>query len=1106
MNWSSRIRQFGKLQNARKTLQTVARSYSLLLILIAVIIPVSLSIVVYRFFDDRDYNEQSPTSTSTVENSINNNDTPKVLQVTLETSASESVASVPAMSVDAETTAPNSSNKSLSVELSTDESNTGSSQSKFGFFSEPEQNFDVDSLTTPRFYAMLSSDWILEEADQTKYFSKQSLSAPVDSKSQTEQASNSKENEYSVEAGQMLADKEDELITSVAATKTPMGQVVMPDTDEIVGEASQSAPDFGDQLAHSSSPFESLRPRAVKPEPDKTAEQNGHHTSDVNDEVKTVAVSIGIPEQQVAMLGSDKTVVEADQFAIYADDRLANSSPRFESLEQQAITPKLDASADRIDQDALDAEDEVKIAVVSVETLVQQVAMPDSSEAVVEVDQSATDTGDRLAYYSTSSESFEQQVKPELDTVVGRDVQDGLDAENEVKIAVASVETLVQQVAIPESDQAVDRIDRIATDTGARLAYYSAPFESFEQPAVTTELDTVADGVSPTASDAGYESELTHTEFEKTERQVVKLDSDGFADSPDQTIAEAGDGFEYDISPREQPSAQQVSMLGHELSVEDKHPVIGTQQSAPISSEIEFELESSPIDVMSIVPEGLELDWTTTVLGKNDTVSKVFKRNGIELTLMYRLLDMPGTKMLDTVFPRDEFRIARSGDGRLVGIEFRRPKKGTLMFLINGDDIEIVEPAIAKKANSLQSLLDTQRNVVLQDEQEKFGKAVATISDKTLTWHDVTVRRGDTLGRIFNRIGISGALEVANAPAGNWLRSGLMPKQEIRIATHADQTFALIEVSDIKNERIRMVVADGEDFAVGFRKMQTEVREFQACATVKYNLYSAAKSADISNAVVDEFSQLFASRIDFSRQLKKGDRYCMIYEQKFAKEKQVGRVSIVAASLEQKHHHTQAYRVTSEVGDVRYYDQDGENMQGHFLRAPVKSVRVTSVFSNNRFHPVLKRYRKHQGVDYGAARNTPIMATADGVVSQRTYDPQGYGKVIVIRHGSKYETVYAHMNRFAKNTSVGSYVKRGQVIGYVGSTGMSTGDHVHYEFRVYGVHRDPLNYEMPKGEPVPAEIRDEFDQMVEILSARLNDLNNTKLASASQDPQKQSAK
>lgn len=1032
MNWSSRIRQFGKLQNARKTLQTVARSYSLLLILIAVIIPVSLSIVVYRFFDDRDYNEQSPTSTSTVESSINNNDTPKVLQVTLETSASESVASVPAMSVDAETTVPNSSNKSLSVELSTDESNTGSSQSNFGFFSEPEQNFDVDSLTTPRFYAMLSSDWILEEADQTKYFSKQSLSAPVNSKSQTEQASNSKENEYSVEAGQMLADKEDELITSVAATNTPMGQVVMPDTDEIVGEASQSAPDFGDQLAHSSSPFESLRPRAVKPEPDKTAEQNGHHTSDVNDEVKTVAASIGIPEQQVAMLGSDKTVVEADQFAIYADDRLANSSPRFESLEQQAISPKLDASAGRINQDALDAEDEVKIAVVSVETLVQQVAMPDSSEAVVEADQSATNTGDRLAYYSTSSESFEQQVKP--------------------------------------------------------------------------ELDTVADGVSPTASDAGYESELTHTEFEKTERQVVKLDSDGFADSPDQTIVEAGDGFEYDISPPEQPSAQQVSMLGHELSVEDKHPVIGTQQSAPISSEIEFELESSPIDVMSIVPEGLELDWTTTVLGKNDTVSKVFKRNGIELTLMYRLLDMPGTKMLDTVFPRDEFRIARSGDGRLVGIEFRRPKKGTLMFLINGDDIEIVEPAIAKKANSLQSLLDTQRNVVLQDEQEKFGKAVATISDKTLTWHDVTVRRGDTLGRIFNRIGISGALEVANAPAGNWLRSGLMPKQEIRIATHADQTFALIEVSDIKDERIRMVVADGEDFAVGFRKMQTEVREFQACATVKYNLYSAAKSADISNAVVDEFSQLFASRIDFSRQLKKGDRYCMIYEQKFAKEKQVGRVSIVAASLEQKHHHTQAYRVTSEVGDVRYYDQDGENMQGHFLRAPVKSVRVTSVFSNNRFHPVLKRYRKHQGVDYGAARNTPIMATADGVVSQRTYDPQGYGKVIVIRHGSKYETVYAHMNRFAKNTSVGSYVKRGQVIGYVGSTGMSTGDHVHYEFRVNGVHRDPLNYEMPKGEPVPAEIRDEFDQMVEILSARLNDLNNTKLASASQDPQKQSAK
>ena len=549
-------------------------------------------------------------------------------------------------------------------------------------------------------------------------------------------------------------------------------------------------------------------------------------------------------------------------------------------------------------------------------------------------------------------------------------------------------------------------------------------------------------------------------------------------------------------SHSEEPPVQPVAMPEPPADDVSEIPVAGDEPSpAQKRPEIEFIPETPPLDVKRIFPEGSDLNWLTVVLRPNDTLSKVFKRNGIDSAILFDLLAMPGTRLLQVVHPGDELTIATGSDGNLVGMEFRRDRKGSLLFVFEGRQIEQVEASAAKQAGSLRQLFDRQHRVVQQEKHREFKQVVAALQEKTLVWHDATVGSGDTLSHIFKRLDIDGALEIASAPTGNWLRSGLMPKQLIRIATDSNGAFAMLEVPDYKTEKVRMVIADDERFAVGFRKMETEAREFQACATIRSNLYAAGKLAGIPYAVVDEFAQVFASRIDFSRQLQQGDRYCLIYERYYVDDRQINRVGLVAASLRQQGHHTQAFRMTSDTGDVTYYDQHGVNMQGHFLRAPVKSARVTSVFSNNRFHPVLKIYRKHQGVDYGAPRGTPIMATADGIVSQRRYNRSGYGRLIVIRHGSKYETLYAHMHKFGKNTSVGSYVKRGQVIGYVGSTGVSTGDHVHYEFRVNGVHRDPLNYPMPKGRPVPEDSRVEFDRMVAEISEQLLVIDQSQLAS-----------
>ena len=602
-------------------------------------------------------------------------------------------------------------------------------------------------------------------------------------------------------------------------------------------------------------------------------------------------------------------------------------------------------------------------------------------------------------------------------------------------------------------------------------------------------------------SSSPLEHNQSTVESEKTSIPLIDIEVDTLSAQPQYAMLESNQALDESapvstISYKSPTSDLPVAAPQTNVSAEQSNEAVDSEELEP-SAESDFELESVQTESAIVFPEGLILDWSTTEIRRNDTLSKVFKRSGIKLPVLNKMLAMPGAEMMKTVYPKDKLTVARVGHGQVVGIEFSRAKKGSVMFVINGDDVQLVETAVAKQAGSLEGLFDGHHRALAQEKLQKFEETVATAKADISKWHDVKVKKGDTLARIFKRIGLSDALAVANAPADNWLSSGLMPNQELRIAVGSDGTFSMIEVPDYKSEKVRMVVADGENYAVGFRKLIADIREFQGCATVHNNLYSAAKLQAISARVVDEFVQLYASRIDFSRQLQKGDRFCVVYERKYIKEKLIGGVNIVAASLEQKTHHTKAFRLVDERGIKRYYDEHGQNMEGQFLKAPLKSPRVTSGFSKSRFHPVTKKYRPHKGVDYGAPRNTPIIVTADGIVTKREYHPNGYGRVVYVKHGSKYLTVYAHMNKFAKNTSVGSYVKRGQVIGYVGSTGLSTGNHLHYEFRVNGVHRDPLNYPMPNGKPVPEELQTEFFQQVAILSDKLEGVSGTQIASAS---------
>ena len=495
------------------------------------------------------------------------------------------------------------------------------------------------------------------------------------------------------------------------------------------------------------------------------------------------------------------------------------------------------------------------------------------------------------------------------------------------------------------------------------------------------------------------------------------------------------------------------------------------------------------------ISETPEIRWTAVTVQKNDSLSRIFNRNKLKTTLAIDLSRKRETKLMHVLLPGDEFMFARDSKGKLLGIEFRRAEKHKLIILMDDGDFSVVNKNETKRIGSLQALLNKLYLKPLQDEAKELIVLLPDIDDTEFIWRSVKIRPGDTLSHIFVRLGLprGEAVKVANAPNDNFLRSGLRPGQKFRIATYKDGKFAVLEFPKLNDLKIHTVISYENRYFVGFRNVKTEVQEHYACSEIKFNLYNAAKKLNIPPRVIDAYAELFASRIDFSRQTHRGDEFCVIYMQRYLKGTPINSPEIVSASYRQENNVTKVFLFVDTHGRKSYYDQFGFNIQEHFLKAPLKLGRVTSVFSANRYHPVLKVWRKHLGVDYGARRGTPVMATADGFVVKKTR-MSGYGKVIILKHGNKFSTLYAHLNSYAKGIHAGRYVQQGQVIGFVGSTGTSTSPHLHYEFRVYGRHKDPLKYPMPKGKPIGDENRKNFNLLVLQWSDRLEKIDEPILA------------
>ena len=333
----------------------------------------------------------------------------------------------------------------------------------------------------------------------------------------------------------------------------------------------------------------------------------------------------------------------------------------------------------------------------------------------------------------------------------------------------------------------------------------------------------------------------------------------------------------------------------------------------------------------------------------------------------------------------------------------------------------------------------------------------------------IVVGKNDTMDGIFTRFALDKAdlAAMRRLPAIRQHFDLLKPGDAIQVehdAAGAIERFSR-KVSETKTLE---VVREDAGFVVHWIDDPVETRPRTASATIDASLFQAAEAADISDNVALKLANVFAWDIDFVLDIRAGDSFTAVYEQIYQDGKYLRDGEVLAAEFVNDGRRYRAVRFTAEGGTAGYYTPDGKPMRKAFLRAPVDFTRVSSVFATNRLHPILNLIRGHMGTDYAAPIGTPVHAAGDGRVSF-VGSRGGYGNALVLLHSSNVSTLYGHLSRFAKNVHVGSHVAQGEVIAYVGMTGLATGPHLHYEFLMNGVHMNPQTVRLPGAEPLRAD-------------------------------------
>ena len=373
------------------------------------------------------------------------------------------------------------------------------------------------------------------------------------------------------------------------------------------------------------------------------------------------------------------------------------------------------------------------------------------------------------------------------------------------------------------------------------------------------------------------------------------------------------------------------------------------------------------------------------------------------------------------------------------------------------------------------------------------GTGVEEIYDvPEISWKSVTVKKGDTLATIFSRMNLNPKelhKIVRLGSSANQLKR-LVPGEELKFLIIDGELRELIYAID--DSQSLHVVKNGDSFTASEVKLELNKRIAYAAGKIESSLFIAAQEAGIPASMTMDIANIFGWDIDFVLDVKTGDRFSLIYEEYFLDGKKVKNGDILAAEFSNGGNVYRAVRYVDKDGRAEYYTPEGKSMRKRFLRTPVDFKRISSKFGQ-RFHPVLNRMRAHHGVDYAAPTGTPIKAAGDGKITF-IGKKGGYGNTIVIQHAGRYSTLYAHMKSYKRDLKKGSRVTQGETIGYVGSSGLATGPHLHYEFRINGIHRNPLTVKLPDDTPITAQYRTDFTLNTQGYLTLLDTLGRTNVA------------
>lgn len=375
--------------------------------------------------------------------------------------------------------------------------------------------------------------------------------------------------------------------------------------------------------------------------------------------------------------------------------------------------------------------------------------------------------------------------------------------------------------------------------------------------------------------------------------------------------------------------------------------------------------------------------------------------------------------------------------------------------------------------------------------------AVHNVDRNEEFWQIDQVRRDDTLASLFKRMKIrdEDAIKFLSlSPDARPMSTKLIPGRNLEVKTNLDGKLLHLEY-EIDYETILIAGLTPSGYQIATQKLILENHQVLKSATIINSLFGATDDAGIPDQIALQIADIFSSEIDFHGDLRSGDKMNVIYETYYNAGEMMKVGNVLAVEFINNGKKYQAIHFGDSKGKFAYYTPEGKSLHKSFLRSPLEFTRISSSFSTGRYHPILNRIKAHKGVDMAAPTGTRIKASGDGVV-EFTGQKGGYGNVIVLKHENGISTVYGHLSRFAAGLRKGQRVTQGDIIGYVGMSGLATGPHLHYEFLVNKVHRDPMKVALPTSIPIDGSFKKEFDAQSLNMMAKIEMLNRRQIVSS----------